>query len=64
MIHHRATTQTHYCHDADCDGWHGFTVTWAPDSETEPSYPLRDTCPHCGGEMHDTPVNEGVAAAL
>ena len=58
----RGHTQTHYCQDAACPGFTGFSVRWAPDtgpsyaSGGEPGYPLTDTCPHCGAEMADAPV--------
>lgn len=51
----RHTTSTHYCADASCDGFKGFPVTWAPDTEIDPAYPLTDTCPHCGHNMLDSP---------
>lgn len=56
MRRHRHT-HTHYCPDATCPGFRGFPVTWAPDTETDPAYPLTDTCPHCGELMLDEEPN-------
>lgn len=54
-----STTETHYCPDANCPGFQGFAVTWAPATEVDPAYPLTDTCPHCGEGMLDEAPNLG-----
>lgn len=52
----RGFTQTHYCADAKCPGFEGFEVKWAPDTMTDPAYPLDDLCPHCRSGILDQPV--------
>lgn len=61
MSHHR-----HYCHDASCAGALGFDVRWYAATMTCPAEPERDSCPHCGLEMHDQglPFEDAAAELL
>lgn len=52
----RAGWYMHYCHQPGCEGLEGFPVLWHRATMTDPEWPDRDTCPHCGSEMFPEPA--------
>lgn len=55
---------THFCHRLGCPGNLGFEVRWARATLTDPEFPVTDTCPHCGSEMHDRRLEWGEPLAV
>lgn len=55
-----------YCWEPGCDGNAGFGIAFTRPTQTEPSQPLSDTCPKCGGEVFSDPPpwNDIVGALL
>ena len=57
MIRRSFNTETQYCHDLTCPGARGFEVRWNPATMIDPAWPEADSCPFCGLEMHNEPLN-------